>query len=148
MLLILAKYFVLAVIPILVAFHHISYSPVLYGLFLIITIIIFPLLIIFLSKEIQLDILFSNQAIMALILIPFLISEIGDGFAEVFGIRFGRHKYQVRALFTNRRYVRSIEGSMCVFITGIVVIAAHAACFTPVQFIVALGVIPVIMAVT
>merc|ERR1719428_2268088 len=40
---------------------------------------------------------------------------LGDGLAEPIGKRFGKHKYQVYALFTQQRFTRSYEGSANVF---------------------------------
>ena len=56
--------------------------------------------------------------------IPLLIATFGDGFAEVIGVRFGKHKYKTRALFTDKEYTRSFEGSACVFITAVIMITA------------------------
>jgi dolichol kinase len=53
-----------------------------------------------------------------LIYITVLVAGIGDGLAEPIGVKFGRHKYNVRALFTDRRYTRSLEGSACVLLSG------------------------------
>jgi len=83
-----------------------------------------------------------------LILIPVLITAIGDGFAEPVGVRFGRHKYRVKALFTDKPYYRSLEGSACVFIASLLIIGAHHALFTPVQLIAAMVIIPVVMTLT
>lgn len=54
--------------------------------------------------------------------IPLIIATFGDGMAEVIGVRFGKHKYETRALFTKKKYTRSLEGSACVFISGILII--------------------------
>lgn len=93
-------------------------------------------------------ILFSAYDLSALILVPILITAIGDGLAEPVGVRFGRHKYQVSALFTDKKYFRTLEGSACVFIASLVIIAAHHAAFTPQQFIAAMVVMPVVMTLT
>ena len=72
-----------------------------------------------------------GEAAAGLILIPVLITAVGDGLAEPVGVRFGRHRYSVRALGTSKRYTRSLEGSACVFVTSILVtvgvnwLAAH-----------------------
>jgi hypothetical protein len=55
------------------------------------------------------------------------------------GVRFGRHTYTVRALHGSRRYVRSLEGSACVLITGIVVILLFRDSFAAIQFWIALA---------
>ncbi len=82
---------------------------------------------------------------MPLIYIPILINGIGDGLAEPIGIRFGKRAYQTRALFSKKRYIRTLEGSACVFITALLVIIALAAQFTQPQFIAALIIIPATM---
>jgi len=90
-------------------------------------------------------ILFASYGLLDLILIPILINGIGDGLAEPVGIRFGRHQYKVHALFTRKRYVRTLEGSACVFITSIVVVALYFSSFTPLQYILALVFLPGLM---
>ncbi len=70
---------------------------------------------------IPMSILFSGAGISGLILIPILINGIGDGLAEPIGIRFGRIKYRAYALFSEERYVRTVEGSACVFFTSLIV---------------------------
>lgn len=79
------------------------------------------------------------------VLIPILINGVGDGLAEPIGIRFGRHTYQTRALFTKTRYTRSLEGSACVFVTGVVAIAICRTLFEPSQFVAALLIVPAAM---
>ena len=90
-------------------------------------------------------ILFAHHDLLDLILIPILINGIGDGLAEPVGIRFGRHPYGVRALFTRKRYSRTLEGSACVFITAIAVIALHHPFFSPLQYGIALAFLPMLM---
>jgi dolichol kinase len=51
------------------------------------------------------------------------IAGVGDALAEPVGLRFGRHTYAVRAFGTDRLYDRSLEGSACVFISGVVGVA-------------------------
>lgn len=80
-----------------------------------------------------------------LIFILILINGIGDGLAEPVGVRFGKHKYQTSALFTKRKYVRTIEGSACVFITSIIVVILFSSLFSTSQFIIALITFPIIM---
>ncbi len=79
-----------------------------------------------------------------LIFIPVLINGFGDGLAEPVGIRFGRNKYKARALFSDKIYERSIEGSLCVFIAGIISIFIFRGMFTPTQFILAMLTVPAI----
>merc|ERR1719384_1097131 len=50
-----------------------------------------------------------------LIFIPFLSVAFGDGLAEPVGRLWGKHKYEVTAIGTNKKYTRSYEGSACVF---------------------------------
>ncbi len=74
--------------------------------------------------------------------IPVLINGIGDGLAEPVGVRFGRRSYEVRAIFTQKRYTRTVAGSACVFLTGVIVVAAFRDAFTAAQFVAALLSIP------
>jgi len=90
-------------------------------------------------------ILFAKYNILDLILIPIIINGIGDGLAEPVGVRFGRHTYRVRALFTRKKYVRSLEGSACVFLATVVAIAVYRPSFTLLQYIVALAFLPALM---
>lgn len=80
-----------------------------------------------------------------LLSIPILINGIGDGLAEPIGIRFGKHHYQTRALFTRKKYIRTLEGSACVFVTSILVIYYNHYPFTDLQFVVAITAIPILM---
>lgn len=77
-----------------------------------------------------------------LALIPLLINGLGDGLAEPIGVRFGRIKYRARAIFSDKRYERSIEGSLCVFVAGILSVIAFRHSFTQMQFMAALAIIP------
>lgn len=90
-------------------------------------------------------ILFFKAGYDHLIFIPILINGIGDGLAEPVGIRFGKLKYQTYALFSNRKYIRTIEGSACVLITSIIVIFLFKSSFTYPEFILALITIPAVM---
>ncbi len=92
---------------------------------------------------IPMSLLFANNNIFHLILIPILVYGIGDGLAEPVGVRFGRIRYNAYALFTNRKYFRTIEGSAVVFLTSLVVVLFYASYFSQVQFIAALIAIPV-----
>jgi len=84
----------------------------------------------------------------SLVLIPILINVIGDGLAEPVGVRFGTHEYKTKALFTNKEYVRTLEGSACVLITGFIVVAMYFDYFTPIQFVLAMLVVPIVMTLT
>jgi phytol kinase len=82
---------------------------------------------------------------MELIFIIILINGFGDGLAEPIGIRFGKHKYKTHALLTKKKYTRSIEGSACVFITGLLAVILFSSSFSTGQFIVAIIAIPILM---
>lgn len=82
---------------------------------------------------------------MELVFIVMLINGFGDGLAEPIGIRFGKHKYKTYALFTKKKYERSLEGSACVFIVSIIVILVHFTSFSSIQFIVAVITMPILM---
>jgi dolichol kinase len=82
---------------------------------------------------------------LELLFLPALINGIGDGLAEPVGIRFGKHSYSTRALFSKKRYKRTIEGSACVFITSAMVVLLLSSNFNHCQFISAFIFVPVIM---
>lgn len=72
-----------------------------------------------------------------------LINAIGDGLAEPVGVRWGKHRYAVSALFTKRIYQRSWEGSACVFITAVIALLVYGSHFSGGQLALALLTIPV-----
>jgi len=80
-----------------------------------------------------------------LIYITVLVAAIGDGLAEPVGVRFGKRKYAVSALFTDKKYTRSIEGSLCVFFTGIFAVLLLSEHLTQTQIIFGLLLIPISM---
>jgi dolichol kinase len=80
-----------------------------------------------------------------LILIIILIHGIGDGLAEPIGIRFGKHKYETNGFFVKRKYVRTIEGSACVFISSIIAVMLFWYSFSPTQLVAALVAFPLVM---
>jgi dolichol kinase len=80
-----------------------------------------------------------------LIYITVLVAGVGDGLAEPIGVRFGRHKYRVRALFTNRSYTRSLEGSACVLVSGILAVLLLQAQLSAPEFVLAMLAIPPVM---
>lgn len=94
---------------------------------------------------IPMGLLFAANDLQHLLLIPIWINAIGDGLAEPVGVRFGRHTYSANALFTNRKYHRTLEGSACVYFASLAIIAAHHVHFTLPQLTVALVVVPVVM---
>jgi dolichol kinase len=94
---------------------------------------------------IPMAVLFAHLGQAWLLFIPLLINGIGDGLAEPVGVRFGRHEYRTRSLNGNRIYVRTLEGSACVFLTGVVVVALFHGQFTTPQFWAAMLTVPVTM---
>lgn len=78
-----------------------------------------------------------------LIYITVLIAGIGDGLAEPVGVRFGRRKYTTYALFTDKKYTRSLEGSLCVFISGLLAVLMLQEHLSASQMLLALLIIPV-----
>ena len=92
--------------------------------------------------------LFGQWGLGSLVLIPILINVVGDGLAEPVGIRFGKHEYRTRALFTEKEYVRTLEGSACVLITGLIVVAMHYEYFTLTQFVLSMLLVPLLMTLT
>ena len=90
-------------------------------------------------------IFFVQNGLAGLIWIPLLIIAFGDGLAEPVGIRFGRHKYETYAFFSKKKYVRSLEGSACVFLANIIVVVVFHSSFTQLQFIMALIFMPFLM---
>ena len=64
--------------------------------------------------------------------------------AEPIGIRFGKHHYQTRALFSTKKYTRSIEGSACIYITSVLTIYYSNYPFSDLQFVVDLTTIPIL----
>ncbi len=90
-------------------------------------------------------ILFATFDLMHLILIPIIIYGIGDGLAEPVGVRFGKNRYPVYALFSANKYYRTIEGSAAVFIVSVLVIIAYQQYFSAMQLALALLIIPLLM---
>ncbi len=97
------------------------------------------------SVLIPMGILFTSYELYELVLIPLLIYGIGDGLAEPVGVRFGKHKYRAYALFSKRRYIRTLEGSAVVFLTGMLVTAFYFYYFSPLQFAIAMATVPLLM---
>ena len=90
-------------------------------------------------------VLFGDYMEPALLNIPMMVVIFGDGLAEPVGVRFGRHKYEVKAFFSSRKYVRSIEGSLCLFLSGIVALLAYAGYFSVFKLILLLVIFPITM---
>ena len=64
------------------------------------------------------NILFSRAAIVG-----YLVAGVGDATGEIFGTRFGRHLYKVPSL-ASVRAIRSLEGSLAVFVMSVGAITA------------------------
>ena len=90
-------------------------------------------------------VLLSLYEKQTLIYITAICAGIGDGLAEPVGVRFGKHKYKTRALFTDKKYTRSIEGSLCVFVSGIFAILLMSGQLTSTEVLVGLLIIPIVM---
>ena len=85
---------------------------------------------------------------IALISITAIVASIGDGLAEPIGVRFGKHKYNVKALFSEKIYSRSIEGSLCVFLTGVFSVIFMHDNLNSLEFFFALIIIPLALTLT
>lgn len=83
------------------------------------------------------------------ILIPLIVTGIGDGLAEPVGRAFGYHKYRAAAMCTRKQYTRSIQGSLMLVVSGVAVISVMFAIgkVDLVQFLVGFFIIPIPMAV-
>lgn len=82
---------------------------------------------------------------LPLVMIIIIANGIGDGLAEPVGIRYGKRKYTVYALFTKKKYVRSYLGSACVLVTTFIAILAFQHHFSSTQLITALLTIPILI---
>jgi dolichol kinase len=85
---------------------------------------------------------------LELLTIPTIVNVFGDGLAEPVGVRFGRRRYHVRALFSDQRYTRSDAGSLCVFVSGVVAVLLLSEQLSAPQLWVGLAVIPLLMMLT
>ena len=83
-----------------------------------------------------------------LLAIPMFITAFGDGLAEPVGVRFGRNKYEVKGLFTDRVYTRSFEGSAMVTLSTIAAFIIFGYLFTPGQLLMMIIFMPFLMTVT
>jgi len=88
-------------------------------------------------------ILWNTWDISNLVIIPLIIVTFGDGLAEPIGIRFGKHKYKVRALGTDKIYTRSLEGSFMVYLAGFIAICATYSEFELYEFVLNLIIVPI-----
>ena len=96
-----------------------------------------------LAAEIYLGIFWADIGLLVVCL-----AMIGDGFAEPIGVRFGRIKYKTYALFTKKRFFRTVEGSLTVFISTIGVLFWFGDLFTEKQFICAIALLPITLMFT
>ena len=76
------------------------------------------------------------------------LAMIGDGLAEPIGVRFGKLRYKTYALFTKKRFFRTVEGSLTVFFSTIGVLFWFGDLFTERQFIYSIGLVPLILMIT
>jgi dolichol kinase len=67
--------------------------------------------------------LWSSMNLSNYLFVPLITLTFGDGFAEIIGVKYGKHKYNVSACCTTQRYTRSLEGSSCVYIVCLFVIS-------------------------
>ncbi len=96
----------------------------------------------------MLFLIFQKLEITELISIPLIVTGVGDGLAEPVGIRFGKHTYRVPSLAKGRQYVRSIEGSACVWVVALLsVVFTYSVVSTP-QWIAMLLLLPPAMTAT
>ena len=93
-------------------------------------------------------ILISPPLLEPSLLIPLSVIAFGDGLAEPIGVRFGKHKYRTTALFSKNTYLRSIEGSLCVFVASILAVIWFRSHFTDYQFLILLLTLPILMTIT
>ncbi len=56
------------------------------------------------------------------VLIPLIVTGFGDGFAEIVGRAVGYHKYKASSMCARKLYTRSIEGSMMIVLSGVIVV--------------------------
>ena len=91
---------------------------------------------------------FSKIDRIGLIFIPILINGLADGLAEPVGIKFGKHKYKTKALFNEREYERSYEGSFCVFIVSTIILLAYYSYMSKNEYIFNILTIPIFTTLT
>ena len=74
--------------------------------------------------------------------VAFFISGVGDALAEPVGLYFGRHPYRTTALFTDKTYIRTLEGSAVVFVSGVVAVLIVDGSYWDTQTLAALVLFP------
>jgi len=82
------------------------------------------------------------------ILVPLMIITFGDGLAEPIGIRFGKHKYKVKAIGSTEEYTRSVEGSACVFLSAVTILSILHNEFNDYELITNMIILPIIATLT
>jgi len=83
---------------------------------------------------------YHNYGEMLILISP--LAMVGDGLAEPVGVRFGRHKYSAYALFSKKKYHRTLEGSATIVAATILVLFLFRQLFSPQEFLLALLIIP------
>ena len=91
-------------------------------------------------------ILWSYWGTDDMLLIPIIAITFGDGLAEPVGIKFGKHKYNVRAIGTNNVYTRSYEGSFMVYFATLVSVILVREDFGLIELIINIVCLPFISA--
>lgn len=86
--------------------------------------------------------LFNKLGFTKAIPVIILINAVGDGLAEPIGIKWGKNKYKVKALFSKQIYNRSLQGSACVFIVSVFSILVYHSSFSQTQLVWALLTVP------
>eukprot|EP01084_Bolivina_argentea_P086107 155646_1 len=90
------------------------------------------------------------------VLIPALVSGLGDGLAEPVGVKFGRNgcgtgkdcTYKTHGCCTKYDYVRSVPGSSMVLLSGYIGVALCYNQYTMWQFIIAMLIVPPVGCIT
>ena len=93
------------------------------------------------------SVILSDYGYMELIVLIVPLALIGDGLAEPIGVRVGKHKYRAYALFSKKKYHRTLEGSAAVLIASVFVLLFFQGHFTTPEFIVALIIVPLTITV-
>jgi dolichol kinase len=92
--------------------------------------------------------LFDNRGMANLMFVPLLVVGIGDGLAEPIGVRFGKHKYTCKAIFSTRTYTRSLEGSLWIYLVCFATVLLFRDMFTHWQFAITLLLLPPLTTLT
>ena len=90
---------------------------------------------------------FVSEGLWSLYLISAFANGLGDGLAEPVGKIWGKKKYKVKALFTQREYTRSYMGSATVFVATTIGVLINYNMLTGLQFAVMLAVMPALMTI-